>query len=263
MKFFPTATRSILPLLVLASGCALPTVEVAPRYGSFDTEGHFGVATGTALQVPDADLNAAGFGKDSGFFGVGVTLDLGAPVFTLSTQSTSHGGSGILDTQLTSSDGTINVDTAVESQLDFGLHQFLATFDVVPTDLVDVGLGLGVTILDVDASVTEPTAPITLDTNETIPVPVLALRAKVDLGDFEVTGLLSGFDISVSSADATFVDLDLLAQYHLIGFDERLAGSIALGYRQTRLAVAYDDGTDQVDFDLRFSGPYLALVFGF
>ena len=251
----------LLLLAALAGGCSAPAFDVAPRYGSFDLEGHFGITSNATGEVPISDMNRAGIGKDDGFLGLKAEVDLGAPVFSLSTQQTDHGGSGVVDNDLMSGGDTILAGTPVDSDVEFGLHQLLATFDVVPGDTIDVGIGLGVTVADLDAVMTG--GGDTIDTERTLPIPVLALRAKVDLGDFEATGLISGFDISVDGDQVGFLDLDLAAQYRLFGGEDRLAGSIGLGYRLVNLGVEYEDDGDRIDTEFRFRGPYVALVFGF
>ena len=43
----------------------------------------------------------------------------------------------------------------------------------------------------------------------------------------------------------------------------RASGFLALGWREVSADVEYEDGTDEVDADLSFSGPYLGFVLGF
>ncbi len=255
--------KPTVPMLIaaLASSCSAPAFDVAPRYGSFDLEGHFGITSNPNGEVPVSDMNRAGIDKDEGFLGLKAEIDVGAPVFTFSTQQTNHGGSGVVDNDLMSGGDMIAAGTAVDSDVDFGLHQLAATFDFVPGDTFDVGLGLGITIADLDAVMTG--GGDTIDVDRTLPIPVLALRAKVDLGDFEATGMISGFDISVDGEKLDFVDMELAAQYRLFGGDDRLAGSIGAGYRIVNLGVEYEDDGDRIDTRFRFKGPYVAFVFGF
>lgn len=248
-------------LVVLVSGCAAPAFDVAPRYGSFDLQGHFGITSNATGEVPVSDMSQAGIGKDDGFFGLKAEIDAGAPVFTLSTQQTDHGGSGFLGNDLMSGSDLILAGTAVDSDVSFGLHQFAATFDFVPGDMFDVGAGLGVTIADLDAVMTGGGDTIQVD--RTLPIPVLALRAKVDLGDFEATGMISGLEMSFDGDKVDFVDFELAAQYRLFGGDDRLAGSIGAGYRVVNLGLDYEDDGDFIDTRFRFRGPYVAFIFGF
>ena len=61
-------TSSLLLLgALLASSCSVPSLRVAPRYGTFDMTGDFGIQTGAVSDVPTADLETAGVSKDDGF----------------------------------------------------------------------------------------------------------------------------------------------------------------------------------------------------
>jgi hypothetical protein len=42
-----------------------------------------------------------------------------------------------------------------------------------------------------------------------------------------------------------------------------LAGSLAAGWRHTKLDAELDDEADQVDLDLAFSGPWFGATIGF
>jgi hypothetical protein len=244
--------------LPLAASCAVPSADIIPRYGQFDLDGHFGVnAGGTTNGVND--LASAGFGDDDGFFGLRADLDFGSPMVTLSSQVTSHKGSGVTTEGLDTADGSIGPGTNVYSDMDFGLHQAMFTFDVVPTDSVDVGIGLGFAYINVDATMMDMGAG-QVSVDESIVIPQLAIHAGVDLGDFEAVGLLSGFDLSSSGDQVTFIDLDLLARYRLIGGDDRVEGSIGFGYRATTLDLKYEDDGDDIDAEFRFQGPYVTLI---
>ncbi|MFT7484228.1 MAG: hypothetical protein ACI9F9_000068, partial [Candidatus Paceibacteria bacterium] len=153
MKSPCSTLQHLLPLLLLASGCSIPSMDVTPRYGSFDIEGHFGISADPG-PLPVADLNAAGFDKDDGYLGLRAEFDFGSTVLSVSTQMTSHGGEGVVDNDLgTSGRDEILAGTPVDSDMDLGLHQFLTTFDIVPTDFMDFGIGFGVTVIDLDAEI--------------------------------------------------------------------------------------------------------------
>ena len=246
--------------VLLATGCAIPSVDVAPRYGIMNLDGTYGLENADSAGDPTvapADLSTAGLDTDNGYIGAKIELDLGVPVFTLSTQSTKHGGDGTLSATV----GAIFVTSPVATNLDLGLHTLLLTWDVVPTDYVDIGIGLGATVIDLDASIAGAGEEETAD--ETIPVPVLGIRARVELGDFRFSALLSGMSLDLGSDKANFYDIDVLAEYHLFGGDDRLGGSIGLGYRSTVLDFEYEDGGDSIDVEVDLNGPYVAMVFSF
>ena len=250
--------------LSLSAGCAIPSVDVMPRYGTVDAEGSFGVRDKTTPgSLETADMGTAGFQKDDSVLGLRADMDLGMPRFMVSLQNSNHDGSGTLDANLTDSDGNnITVGTPVDSRLDLGLYKGVVTFDLFPTEMFELGLGFGLAAIDAEASITD-TAPggDTLDVDELVPLPVLALRGGVQLGNFEVSGLLDGMKLSASDDDVTYVDLDLFARYAFFGGEDRMRLSVALGYRHVDVDLEADDGDEEALLDATFSGPYFALQF--
>lgn len=249
--------------LALSAGCAVPSVDVMPRYGVVNVDGTFGVKDKSSPgALESADLGTAGFQKDSSVLGLRADVDFGMPRVVVSLQNSNHDGSGVLDATLTDSNGnTIVANTPVDSKLDLGVYQGLVTWDLVPTDLAEFGIGFGLTAIDADASVTEQGGSNALDVDELIPLPVLALRGGVQAGDLELTGLLDGMKLSLSNDEVSFIDFDVFARYAVFGGDERMRLSIALGYRHIEVDLEADDGSEQALLDASFSGPYFALQF--
>jgi hypothetical protein len=54
-----------------------------------------------------------------------------------------------------------------------------------------------------------------------------------------------------------------MAKLRLLGDRGKLAGSLAAGWRHTKLDAELDDEADQVDLDLAFSGPWFGATIGF
>jgi hypothetical protein len=245
-------------LLSLAVGCAVPSVDVAPRYGQMELDGTYSLVREGVIET--ADLNTAGFDVDKDYLGARIDLDMGVPVLTVLTQTTNHGGPGLLAGNL----DEIGSGAAVVAALDLGLHSLLMTWDVIPTDYIDIGIGIGATVIDFDASITEDRgSESSITADEIIPLPVLAIRARLEVGDFRLGVLLSGIDIDLGSDSASFYDLDAMAEYRLIGGKDRMSGSIGLGYRSTSMDFEYQDGADDIDVEIDLNGPYIALMFSF
>lgn len=246
-----TALALLAPLLL---GSCLPRLAVMPRYGPVDVDGELGISdSGT---VAKGSLSEAGFEEDDGVVGAVVDLKWGSPHLMVSTQSSTHDGDGRLETTLSQDGVTIPAGTAVSSDLDLGLHQALLTFDLVPGDL-EVGIGFGVTVVDFDASITDPGSGESVSTDETVPIPVLAARAGTRLGRLGLEGVVSGMAVNSSDVEAAILDLDLSARWHLFGGEDHLNGSIVLGYRTVALEADYEDDDDEVELDATFDGFYL------
>jgi hypothetical protein len=136
------------------------------------------------------------------------------------------------------------------------------TFDFVPGETVELGLGLGVHWLAFDGRMTDGTDTVELD--QDVPVPVLAARAGLVFGPFDVTALLSGLQFKDGGDEATFFDADLMGRWRfLAGIDGHVSGALVLGWHQTDVTLDYTDGSDHVDADLDVSGLYYGLCIGF
>jgi hypothetical protein len=244
--------------LVLLAACSLPRLDVTPRFGTFDIEGSAGISeSGT---VAKADLETAGLEKDDSVFGVRADFDWGPSHVMVSGQQTTHDGDGTLEATFTSGGVTIPAGAEVASELDLGLYTGAFTFDFIPTDLVEVGVGLGVSYVDVDASFQEEGTGETIETDEQIPVPVLAARLGTRIWRLDASLQASGLKWSYDGNDIYLVDLDLLAKLRLFGGDEHLAGHLTAGYRWVDLELDYEDGDDSVETDATFQGPYIGLT---
>ena len=260
------ALRTLVSLFALAAcfSCAAPSVDITPRYGTFDIDGEFGIkGTAGGGTLATADIGQAGFSEDSGVLGVRADLNFGMPTLMLSAQSSNHDGSGTLSEDLTNADGqSIDKNATVDSKLDLGLYQGILTWDFVPTDVAELGLGFGVVGVDLSSSVTDKSpGGDTLDIDEFVPIPVLALRGGTQLGDFELSGVVDGMMASVQYDELTFIDLDVLARYRIYGGEDRMRFSIGLGYRHMALDVESKEDGEEIVLDVAFSGPYVLLQF--
>lgn len=248
-----------LAAALLLTACSAPRLDVTPRWGTLDIEGSLGVASGSV--TAKADLETAGLQEDDSVLGARVDLDWGGSHVMLSGQQSEHGGDGTLDATLTSDGTTITAGTDVRSEFDLGLYSAAYTFDFVPSELVEVGLGLGLAYLDVQASFTDSTTGETVDGDQGLPIPVLAARVGTRIWRIDASLQAQGIAAEIDSDELLYVDLDLMAKLRLIGGEDHLAGHLTAGYRWVDLELEYenDDG-DAVDGDVTFSGPYVGLT---
>jgi hypothetical protein len=248
-----------LAAALLLTACSTPRLDVTPRWGTLDIDGSLGIASGNVSAK--ADLNSAGLQEDDSVLGARVDFDWGGSHVMLSGQQSEHGGDGTLDATLSSGGTTITAGTDVASEFDLGLYTAAYTFDFVPTDLIEVGLGLGVSYLDVQASFTDSTSNETIDGDESIPVPVLAARLGTRIWRLDASLQAQGIALELDGDEILYVDLDLMAKLRLLGGEDHLGGHLTAGYRWVDLELEYenDDG-DQVDGDATFAGPYIGLT---
>jgi hypothetical protein len=208
------------------------------------------------------DLDSIGIEDTEGAFGLRADFKWFLPHVTVTTQKTEWSGNGTLDNDISEGGVTIPAGTAVSSDLDLGIHKAVLTFDLLPTDNFELGIGFGVTALDFNASVRDPGSNAKVSTDETVPLPLLAARAGVGLGRFHAEGLLAGIAYQSGGDDVQYVDLDLAARVDLFG-SVGFTGSFVLGYRYIGLDAKYSSSGDDIRADMTFTGPYVGLAFGF
>ena len=78
----------------------------------------------------------------------------------------------------------------MHSDLDLGLYSAMLTWDLLPSEKVELGLGLGVTALDVAAKFTDLTNPGTVETDQVLPIPIVAGRLGFDVWKLELSALV-------------------------------------------------------------------------
>lgn len=257
----PTALVSTLALsLAGLSACSLPRLDAMARYGQYGLDGDIAISSSGASASNDIDT--LGLDDTEGAAGAVVDFKWGMPHLSISTQSTSYSGDGTLDADISFDGNTIDAGTDVASDLDLDLTTGVLTFDVLPGP-VELGLGFGVTLVGFDMKFVEDGTGETVDTDERAPIPVLAARAGMQFGSLEVGGLLSGMSVNSGDVDASLFDLDLFGRWNFIGGEDHLGGSLVLGWREVNFDVDYEDGDDDVNLDLGYSGPYIGLLVRF
>lgn len=244
--------------LALFGSCAAPQLTVMVNHGPITPDGEIQVDD---VGSPATSRNTAsdlGLDDDEGTLAGRVDLKFGSPHLTLSTQTTSWEGDGTLSADF----GGITASTAVSSELDLGLHRAVITFDMIPTDFVEFGLGLGATLVDFNATVTDDLGAVSEKVDESVPVPVLAARLGGRIWIFDAEALVSGLSADIDGDEATYLELDLNGKIAFLGSHGGLSGSVVIGYRRVDLEIDYDDDTEEVHADLTFDGPYFGLQLG-
>jgi len=251
---------------LLASACASTHLSVLPRYGKFEPDGEIAVSGDAGVGVNASNsVEALGLVEDDSAPGIRADLDWGSARMTLAWQQSEHGGAGTLEAEISDDDTTIAAGTPIDSVFDMGLGELLVTFDVIPGDMFELGLGFGATVFDLDVAVTDSTTSETVDPDQALfGAPLLAVRAGVQFWRVDLQALLGGIDISYEGDSASLYDLDAFARLSLFGRADRRHGALVVGYRLMDLDVEYDDenGSGAVDADVSFAGPYVALSLG-
>jgi hypothetical protein len=247
---------------VAAAACSAPELVIQPDYALTSPSGHIKLA-GNGVNTGSNSLDSLGIKDSEGTFGLRADFDWILPHVTVTTQKTSYDGDGKLTADVSSGGTVIPAGTNVKSELDLGLTKGVVTFDIMPTQAFELGIGLGLAAVDFKASVKDPGTNNKIDTDETVPVPLLALRAGATIWRFAVEGLLAGVSYNTGGDKLDYVDLDLGARLNIFGESGRRSGSFAFGYRYVGLDAKYSSGGTNVDGNMTFSGPYLGFAFGF
>jgi hypothetical protein len=260
---YPSSLRLPLFLALGTLGaCTTPGLDVIARVQQAKLGGSVGAnSSGVALQSNDV-ANDLGLGETSDEFGGRADLSFGAGKWTFAWSPASFSGNGTLSTDITQGGTTIPAGTAVSSDVRMDVGTLIWTFDFVPTDTVELGLGAGVQLLDFNGKITDGADTVSLD--QVVPVPVLAARAGVAFGPFDVSALLSGIQVKEGGDEGTLFDADVMGRWRFFGgVAGHLAFSAVLGWHKSDVKLDYTDSSDHVDADLNVSGLYYGLCFGF
>lgn len=190
-------------------------------------------------------------------------LHVGPLDWTFDYAAADFSGTGTTSAEIELDGATIAAGTAVESDMDLAVWRATGTWDLVPTDFATVGIGLGLAAVDIDASIVDPSAIVSVSADEIVPVPYAALRGGLDWGDLEAEALLGLVAVDIDEYEASYVDLDLFVRYHVFGGSTRASIAVLLGYRLVDLDAEYEDGDDRVAIDTTLSGPYLGATVTF
>lgn len=244
----------VLPGVVFLFGaCTAPGFSVEPRYGKLSPEGDFTLANSgqPLIQNSISDLDV-----DGGESSPGARADLTFAIqhLTLSTEGAEWSGSGLAT-------GFGAITGAVDSELDVAIHRALFTFDVLPIPMVELGLGLGASVIDIRSTVTETVGANSEEIDEVFPIPVLVARLGVDVWRLEFEALVSGFSVRYDGDKAAYFDTELAARMRLFNLGP-VDALLSLGYRRIDLAAEYEDAGDSAELDLTLDGFMLGLKLG-
>jgi hypothetical protein len=245
----------------LLPSCFAPTIDATARYTQLTPKGNLAISD--AALFTSNSLEDLGLDDKEGLPGAMVDFQWLGPHISVSTQSGSWSGAGMLSGEF--SDGTITIPAAasVDSELDLAIHSAIVTWDFLPGD-AELGLGFGVDLLDLKGSFTDTGTTDVIDFDETLPLPMLAVRGNVHVGSIELGGHIAGFKLDYDGNDAEFIDMDLMGRYHFIGGSSRASGSVMLGFRSVSLKVDYEgDSSERIVADLDFTGPFIGAQLSF
>jgi hypothetical protein len=253
----PTIPRSgPAALALLAVACATPSTSVTPILGSLSLDGSVGA--GSSDGAPSTSMDSLGLGTYEAAPGVKAQLGILGGLLSVSAIQSEYEGSGTTDGAFQIGDQMIDADTDVDSKLELLLARALFTWNLMPLGPVEFGIGFGASVIDLDLSMTEQATGDELQTEEALPVPVVAARASWTWGPVRMRAELSGVAYTLDGDQMQVFDGDLESAVTL--YESSL---LVVGYRWIDVEAEYEDEGDTVDADLELSGFYFGVRFTF
>jgi hypothetical protein len=251
------AILSVLASAVLVAGCSTPRFDIEPRFSPSQIDGNFSTGSSTV------STDSLGLDEDGVQIGGRIDLKWGSPHVTASYAPNSFDGNSTLTAPLTVGGTTISSGSSVTTDLKLDVSSAVVTFDLLPLPTLELGLGVGIAVVDFRNQVQETMGSNSIDTSATLPVPLIAGRVAWDFWRFKAEVLASGFTYAASGDSMSYYDVDAELRFNFIGHESRVQGWISAGYRQIGSDLAYDDSGSRIKSDITLKGPYLGLVLGF
>ena len=234
-------------------------------------------ATANDISVTDTSGNGVNFdgdltmekNREVGFFygaRAGIApFEISASAFGYNGQHASNVAGGAVF-----AGSSINEDLSTRTDIDLGVTKLMLGVDVLNNPMFRIGLLAGVDFVEFDRFVITasetigvPGAPLVSagDTqniliNQSVPVPMIGVRGDVQLPfGVRLGGEISGLSTKVDTADITYLDLDINANY-----EPSKNVELVVGYRRIDIDVSgsLDDAT--IDVAMLIDGPYFGVA---
>jgi hypothetical protein len=249
-------------LLSVLAGCSLPEIRPAIRLGRLAIEGD---VSASAQGLVNASSSASELGLDSDdadpvLMGR-LDFDFDPLHVVLDGFDVDYRGTGVARGDLNLNGITIPAQSNVESSLDLGMYTGTAIIDLIPLDVVEAGIGLGVGLFRYDLEFNSLDAPLRVLAEDEQPFGFVAARAAIDFFDFELIGLGRGIGFELDDEDFLFYDIDVSLSYDLIDV-AYLHLHLLGGYRYIYLSYDFEDHNGRVDSHVEMHGPYVGAALG-
>lgn len=250
-------TLALGTVLATLTGCGAPTAKVMPFIGSFGLNGDLAIddRMGASASSSFEDL---GLGDDEATLGGLVRVGLGGAELSVSALGINYEGRGMTQGEFEIAGQVIAQDVAVDTDVDVTMARGLVTWDLIPVGGVDLGVGIGATVIDLDFRLQEVGGPNNVQTEQLVPVPLIGARAAWTWGPVDLRADVGGLIIEYGDDEATFIDGEVSASVNV--YD---VGDLVVGYRITRIDAEYNDEDARVVADFDLEGFYLGAQFSF
>ncbi len=252
-----------LPLIALLASvtlpsCGAPSASVTPFIASVGIDGDLAVGDGAGTSVA-SNFDDLGLGDNEAVVGGVVRLNFAGAELSVAGYGVDFSGTGTATGDFEYQGSVISAGTDVASDISLDTARALFTWDIIPLDGLDLGLGFGATLLDLDLRLQEiGGAGTTITSEELIPVPLLAARAAWTWGLVDLRADAGGLVIEYDESEASIFDIGVSASVDLFG-----VGDLVVGYKTVKIDAEYSDNDAVIDTDLDLDGYYMGVQFSF
>jgi len=241
---------------LFTAACSAPSASVSPLLGALKLDGSFAANDGPV--AVSTDFNDLGLTDTEASPGLKAQVDVLGAQFSVSGFKTGYEGSGMTTGEISIGSEVIAANTAVDSELDLIVARALFTWNLIPVGPVELGIGLGLSVIDFDLKMREQISGAQLDSNQVLPIPLIALRAAWNWGPVKVRAEAGGLKINIDGDSAEVIDGDIEASVRLFE-----GGALLVGYRVFDIKAEYEDEGDKAEADFNLAGYYLGVRFSF
>ncbi|MDE0585946.1 MAG: hypothetical protein OSB63_04950 [Planctomycetota bacterium] len=148
----------------------------------------------------------------------------------------------------------------INSTLDIDTTKMMLGIDILNTSVARVGVLLGFDLLSFNkfslTEVSTGTIQNVLKEGQTVPVPIIGLRADVAIPgtDIRLGAEMTGISIDIDGIEASFFDHDVNLNMEIFENAEAI-----VGYRMVDISIGGDIEGTAINMDLSMSGPYLGV----
>jgi hypothetical protein len=252
---FPSTMRIVHPaVVVVALVCLASCMPHARAYvgASFmKAEGDVALQnTGSTLNLGQSlnSLDSLGTDEASGSAYLRAEADWGPHRVRASGFGTTPSGDGTLENAF----GDLLAGTNVRSQLDYVNMTGAYTWDIVPTDLVRVGLGVQVGLHQFDLLVEDRASDSFERLKASLMLPMPCIDAEVDLGPVSFCANLGAFEIDMGDADGQYFDAEAFARW-----EPMMSIEVIAGYRSMSFDSNGEADGREFDADFKITGWFL------
>lgn len=243
------------------SACSAPSASVMPMIANLGLSGELSIMDKNSV-VGGASANSSfdelGLSDNEAALGGLVRIGLGGAELSVAGLGVAFSGRGMTESEFEFEGVTIATDTEVDTDIDLNMARALFTWDILPIAGVDLGIGLGATLIDLNFNLQEVGTTNSIKTDQMIPVPLIGARAAWTWGPVDLRADVGGLMAEYDGNEATVIDGELSAAVEFLG-----VGALTAGYRITSIDAIYEDADARIDADLDLEGYYLGLEFGF